>query len=586
MTLTPEVARALAERIAADYEPDPLAAITPPEYVERLTGAAAPAGGGKIHCPLPGHEDERTPSFHVYAAAERGWHCYGCGRGGTIYDLAGALWGLDTRGAAFLELRSRLADSLGVCLEGRPRQEGSERNGTSRRTQRQQESGATSPDAAAFSRTDLGNAQRFAAEHADRLRHVRDRRVWLAWDGTRWRRDATGDAERAAKRTVQRLFREAARLEGEEREKAVRWALQSQSERGLRAMLSVAATEQVIALRADQLDRNPWLISCTNGTLDLRTSELRPHRAADLITLRTDVSFERGAACPRWRAFLRQVFEGDEELIAFVQRFVGYCLTGDIREHVLVVLHGSGCNGKSTFIGVLKRLLGDYALTAAFETFIRQRSDRGPRNDLARLHRARLVTAAESGDGRRLDEATVKEITGGDTITARFLYGEHFEFVPQFKLVLVTNCRPHVDGDDDAIWRRLRLVPFEQSFEGREDRDLGAKLEAELPGILAWAVHGCVAWQHGGLGEAAAVTRATAEYRQDEDVVGAFLDERCLMEGEVAADAFRKAYEQFCEELGLKPLAAHVLGKKLKLKRGIARDPNVRPSVYRGVRLR
>ena len=437
-------------------------------------------------------------------------------------------------------------------------------------------------------RTDLGNAQRFAAEHAAWLRHVRDRRMWLGWDGIRWRRDATGDAERAAKQTVRRLFEDAVGLEGDERRAAVGWALASQSEARIRAMFKLAATEPQIALAPDALDRDPWKFSCANGTLDLRTGELRPHDAADLITLGTDIAYSPAATCGRWQRFLREIFANDPELIAFVQRLVGYCLTGDIREHLLAVLHGPGCNGKSTFIGVLKRLLGDYAVTAAFDTFMRQRNRGGPRNDLARLHRARLVTAAESGEGRRLDEATVKEITGGDTIAARFLYGEHFEFIPQFKLVLVTNHCPRVDGDDDAIWRRLRLVPFEQSFEGREDRELGAKLEAELPGILAWAVEGCLAWLRDGIGEAAAVTHATAEYRQDEDLLGAFLAERCVTHGEVATADFREAYEQYCREVGEQPLGASVLGKRLA-KRGIHRDQRSdgdRGRVYRGVSLR
>jgi putative DNA primase/helicase len=320
--------------------------------------------------------------------------------------------------------------------------------------------------------------------------------------------------------------------------------------------------------------------------LDLRTSELREPRPEDLISLGTEVPYEPAARCDRWRQFLDEVFDGDQELVAFLKRFVGYCLTGDTREHVLAVFHGSGANGKSTLVGVLRQLLGDFAVTAAFDTFMRQR-DRGPRNDLARLHRARLVTAAESGEGRRLDEATVKEITGGDVIAARFLYGEHFEFVPRFKLVLVTNHRPKVDGDDDAIWRRLRLVPFEQSFEGREDRELAAKLEAELPGILAWAVRGCLEWAEEGLGEAAAVTRAMREYREDEDVLGAFLAERCVMTGETPTRELRDAYESYCSDLGEKPLSASVLGKRLA-KRGVRRasyDSN-REKVYRGVTLR
>jgi putative DNA primase/helicase len=396
-----------------------------------------------------------------------------------------------------------------------------------------------------------------------------------------------GDAERAAKLTARRLLTDAAEIEGdEERKAAVRWALGSQSESRIRACLTLAATELEIALAADQLDRDPWLLCCANGTVDLRSGELREHDPSNLITLATDVAYTTEADCPRWQRFLSEVFGGDIELIDFMQRFIGYALTGDTREHVLVVLQGSGCNGKSTLLGVLKRLLGDYAVTAPFDTFMRTRGDRGPRNDLARLHRARLVTAAESGEGRRLDEATVKEITGGDTIACRFLYAEHFEYVPQFKLALVTNHRPRVDGDDDAIWRRLRLVPFERSFEGHEDRQLPEKLDAELPGILAWALEGCLAWQKHGLGQAGAVTRATTEYRQDEDVLGSFLAERCVMTGETATSAFREAYAEYCGAIGEKPLSAAALGRRLA-KRGIRRTELRRGDyAYSGVSLR
>ena len=434
--------------------------------------------------------------------------------------------------------------------------------------------------------TDTGNAERFAVAHAGRLRYLRERRQWLVWQHGRWRRDTTGEVERAAKDVSRSLLAEAARLEGDESRKTAKWALASQSEPRIRAQLALAGSEREVVVEADQLDPDPWLLACANGVIDLRTSELREPDPDDLITRGTDVAYEPSSQCPRWDRFLSEVFAGDDELIRFVQRFIGYCLTADVREHVLVVFHGSGANGKSTLVGVLRRLLGDFAVAAPFDSFVRQR-DRGPRNDLARLHRARLVTAAESGEGRRLDEATVKEITGGDVIAARYLYGEFFEFQPLFKLVLTTNHRPKVDGDDDAIWRRLRLVPFEQSFEGREDRDLTAKLEAELPGILAWAVRGCLEWQEAGLGQAGAVTRATAEYREDEDVLGAFLAERCAMTGETPTRELREAYEIYCSDLGEKPLAANVLGRRLS-KRGVRRrshDGN-REKVYRGVSLR
>jgi putative DNA primase/helicase len=413
--------------------------------------------------------------------------------------------------------------------------------------------------------TDLGNAQRFAAIHSNRLRFVPGWRRWHVWTRGRWRVDETGEAKRAAKEIARRLLVDAAQLEHEEeRKRAVRWAVATQAEQRLRAMLTVAESEPVLVLAADQLDADPWLLGCANGTIDLSSGALHPHDPAQLISLGSEIIFDPNARCPRWLRFLDEIFAGDQELIDFVQRAAGYSLTGDVREHVLFVLHGAGANGKSTLVEILQRLLGGLARTSAFESFTRTR-DKGTRNDLARLQRARMVVASESGEGRRLDEATVKTLTGGDTIAARFLYGEYFEFRPEFKLWLVTNHRPRVDGDDDAIWRRLRLIPFEVSFVGREDRELRHALETELPGILAWAVQRCLAWQRDGLGLAGAVESATREYREDEDVLGAFIDERCELglSLEVEAGALRESYEAFCKSLGERPLAASALGRRL-----------------------
>lgn len=436
-----------------------------------------------------------------------------------------------------------------------------------------------------YARTDLGNAELFADLHRHRIRHVRERGTWLVCEHGRWRRDRTGEAERAAKDVARERLRRSLNLDGDDREREAKWALASQSDSRLRGLLNVAGTEEGIVVAAEQLDADPMLLACANGTLDLRSGELRPHDPDDLLTLGNAIDYEPTAACPRWLRFLEEVFDSDTDLLAFVQRAIGYSLTGDTREHVLFVLHGAGCNGKTTFVETVKRLAGDLAVSASFDTFMRTRGDRGPRNDLARLHRARLVTASESGEGRRLDEATVKGLTGGDTVTARFLYGEHFEYRPEFKLWLVTNHRPRVDGDDDAIWRRLRLVPFEQNFEGREDRELDIKLAAELPGILTWAVEGCLAWQRDGLGTAGAVTRATREYRQDEDVLGAFLTDRCTLNGATPVADLREAYEAYCRDLGEKPLSGSALGRRLG-KRGIRSAASNGSRAYQGVSLR
>ena len=351
-------------------------------------------------------------------------------------------------------------------------------------------------------------------------------------------------------------------------------------------MLSLAGTEPEMVLSAYMLDRDLFALSVANGTLDLQTGRYRPHDPDDLISLGTDVPYYENARCPRWLEFLLEVFDGDEELIAFLKRAVGYSLTGDTREHVLFVLHGSGRNGKTTLLEILQRVTGDFAQTTPFDTFARVRGGHGPRNDLARLHRARIAIATESGEGRHLDEATIKLVTGGDTIAARFLYSEHFQFKPQFKVWLATNHRPRVDGDDDAMWARLCLIPFEVSFRGREDRGLTDKLARELAGVLTWALEGCLEWQRDGLGLAPAVERATDEYREDEDVLGAFLDQCCERRGWVGTVELREAYLDFTKGIGERPLVASQLGRRLKERKIIRRRGDRNEWIYEGLALK
>lgn len=437
-----------------------------------------------------------------------------------------------------------------------------------------------------FERTDLGNAEAFAAQHVEALRYVKDRKRWLVWHKGRWRLDESGAADRAAKETVRGLLKEALELHEEQRKAALVHAVRSQAEPRIRALLTLASTERVIVLTANQLDHDPFLLSCANGTIDLRTGELRPHDPGDLISLGTEIAYDPEARCPRWLQFLAEVFDSDAELVAFVWRAFGYSLTGDTREHVLFVPHGSGCNGKSTLLEIGRELLGGLAATAGSDSFMRSRNDRGVPNDIARLNRARLVIASESGEGRRLDEAVVKMLTGGDTVTARFLYGEFFEFTPHFKLWFATNSLPRVDGADDAIWRRVLPVPFEVSFEGREDRELIGALEAELPGILAWAVRGCLAWQRDGLQPPAAVQQAKSAYRQGEDILGSFLSERCALElgGYVTVADFRESYESYCKEIGERAPSGVALGKQMS-KRGHPSSKIAERRVYEGLKL-
>lgn len=390
---------------------------------------------------------------------------------------------------------------------------------------------------------DLGNARRLVRLAGEDLRHVRSQHQWYRWQDRRWVEDTTGEAERRAKAVVNALYTQAATsTDSTRRKELAQHAVRSDTALRVRSMLELAATEPEFVLRAEQLDAGPWLLNCLNGTLDLHTATLRPHRRDRYLTKLAPVPWEPTSPAPRWARFLEEITAGNGELAGYLQRAVGYSLTGDTREQVLFFCHGLGANGKTVFLETLHAALGDYAATTPFTTLLATHGD-GPRNDLARLRAVRLVSAAEAPSGHALDEALLKTLVGGDTITARFLHQEFFEFRPTFKLWLRANHKPPVREQTYAFWRRLRLVPFGVTFRAdQQDRELARKLRDELPGILAWAVHGCAAWLHDGLGEPPAVTQATAAYQVENDTLGEFLEARCALKPQAwtsTADLYR-----------------------------------------------
>ncbi len=414
--------------------------------------------------------------------------------------------------------------------------------------------------------TDLANARRFAQEHHENLRFVARSRQWLVWDGKRWRLDDTGEVSCRAKDTVRNLFSTAAALtDSGEREKRMRFALSAQSAKRIGGMVELAKSEPGIPITQDQLDADPWLLNTENGTLDLRTGDLSNHRREDLITKLAPVTYDPAATCPQWEAFLDKIMAGDKDRIRYVQKALGYALSGDTREQCFFILHGTGANGKSTLTTVVAKLAGGYSQHTPTETLLTRRSDSIP-NDVARLHGARLVTAAEAECNRSLAESLVKQLTGGDKIAARFLHGEFFEFTPSFKLFLAVNHKPGIKGTDHAIWRRVRLIPFDVTIpQDEQDRTLPEKLEAERAGILRWLVEGCLAWQEEGLGSPAAVTAATADYRDEMDTVGPFLDEDCFRDpkAQTLAKDLYEAYNWWCKDLAETPLSKPDFGSRL-----------------------
>lgn len=315
-------------------------------------------------------------------------------------------------------------------------------------------------------------------------------------------------------------------------------------------MVSVARWQEGVPINLTDFDRDPMLFNCLNGTIDLRTGAPREHCRQEFISKIAPVEYDPKAECPNWLKFLDIITNSKAEMPPYLQRCVGYTLTGQTGEHVLFLLHGTGANGKSTFLETLRWVLGDYSQTADFSSFLAS-NGQPVRNDLAKLNGARFVTASESDGGKRLDETVIKQLTGGDSITARFLYSEHFEFTPQFKLWLGTNHKPTIRGQDEGIWRRIKIIPFPVSIPlEQQDHNLRDKLKQEASGILNWALGGLAQWQAKGLDEPETVKGATKEYRTDQDVLAHFIATRCIegADEESPAHELYKAYRQWAEE--------------------------------------
>jgi putative DNA primase/helicase len=441
--------------------------------------------------------------------------------------------------------------------------------------------------------TDLGNAKRLVARHGCDLRFCHPWGAWLVWDGRRWLRDETGELLRRAKETATAMYTQAGATGDEERRKLLAaHALRCEAESKLRAMVNVAASEAGIPVVPSALDSDLWMMTIINGTEDLRTGELRSHRREDLITKLAPVTFDPEATAPTWEKFLNSVFPGTPQVVRFLQKAVGYSLTGDTREQALLFLHGNGANGKTTFIRTIQELMGDYAKQAAPDLLMMKYGTEHP-TGLADLAGARVVVCIEAQEGKRLAEALVKQMTGQDRMKGRRMREDYWEFSPTHKIWLVANHKPRIGGTDYAIWRRIRLIPFTVTFhppeseeEPKQDPLLAEKLRAERSGILNWAIEGCLAWQREGLVPPAEVQAATAAYREESDVIGMFLAERCLIdptERAKAGDLYR-AYVEWCQANGERPVNQTVFGGKLA-ERGLE---HARPSgihTWRGIGL-
>jgi putative DNA primase/helicase len=336
-------------------------------------------------------------------------------------------------------------------------------------------------------------------------------------------------------------------------------------------MLMLAKSEQPVV--PAQFDTNPWLLNVWNGTLDLETGLLREHRRDGLITKLAPVNYDPQASCPLWLKFLCRIMGGNQGLIDYLQRGIGYALTGDTSERALFLLLGSGANGKTTLLETIRAMLGDYGQQASFDTFLVRQSD-GPRNDLAALAGARFVAASELREGRQLDEALVKLLTGREAIRCRFLHHEFFEYRPAFKVFLAANHKPVIHGTDHAIWDRVRVIPFAVRIPEQErDPYLLERLREELSGILNWALQGCLAWHRTRLADPDEVRFAVADYREESDPIGAFLAECCQVVPNACEPvaAIQHAYNAWAQSNGEPQLSRNAFGRRLT-ERGFERS--------------
>jgi len=440
-----------------------------------------------------------------------------------------------------------------------------------------------------YARTDAGNAEHFAQLYGHLVRYVSPLRGWRVWSGQRWAHDEKGAVEQLGVLTARDRFAGAAALpDPRERLEEAKHATRSENHVKVRDLLASAATLPDLACVPSDFDRDPMLLNCANGVVDLRDGGPLPHDPKLMLSKMAGAEYQPEARGERWEAFLREVFGGDEDLIAFVRRLAGYTATGRVDEHVLVFCYGGGNNGKSVLLNTLRAALGDYALHGEFSTFTVERERQGgAREDLARLLSVRLLTAAEASGASQFSEATIKATTSSDPIVARFLYGHTFEFVPTHTTWLAANVKPRVRDTSLGLWRRMLLVPFEQDFSGRADLHLEEKLRGELAAVLSWCVRGAVEWQAEGLNPPAKVRAATAEYRQREDVIATFLAEcvACDPQAEVSAKDLYTTYCAWCERTGERPLPQRYFGEDM----GKHGHPSERGSGglwrYRGLKL-
>lgn len=442
-----------------------------------------------------------------------------------------------------------------------------------------------------FKRTDLGNAERLVDRHGENIRYCNDFGAWYLNNGKLWSPDKTNRILQFAKDTVRAIYEEAAQAEDPDTRKSLaEHAVRSESRARIESLVALAKSE--VPVIPEEMDKNEWLFNCDNGVIDLKTGKLHPHNRELMMTKISPVKYDSEADCPTWIQFLNDIFQDEQgnvkqDTIEFLQKAAGYSLTGSTKEQVLFFLYGTGRNGKSTYMNVIQKILGAYGKQTNSETFTLKKNER-VNNDVADLVGARLVAATESEENARLAESLIKQLTGGEEIRARFLFQNNFVYTPTYKIFFITNHRPVIRGNDEGIWRRIRLIPFTVTIPDHKlDKDLPEKLRNEMPGILRWMVEGCLKWQKEGLGAPEEVTEATNNYRNEMDTMGNFISDYCITHEAAKSfgnDLYRQ-YQEWISETGEYELSKPKFNRKLEDK-GFKKGRDGRGIYFLGIGLK
>ena len=435
--------------------------------------------------------------------------------------------------------------------------------------------------------SDAGNATRLLDRHSKNLRYIPQLKRWLIWNGQYWQVDEQNAYMLFAEDTLRSIYSQAgATTKQADRKGMAKFAISCENVRRIKAMLEIASSRPGTPIKITDLDKDPMKFTVANGTIQLTTGKLEPHDRDDMISRQSEITYDANATCPEWMKFIDNIMGHNQNLVSFLQRAIGYSLTGLTTEQALFICYGTGANGKSTMLDILCRVMGSYGAVTPSSTLLAKKAD-SINNDVARLAGKRFVSSSETDEGRKLAEATIKSLTGGEEVTARYLHAEYFQFTPILKLFLATNHKPQIIGQDKGIWRRVKLIPFSVSIpEERQDKNLPEKLREELPGILNWIIAGCLEWQQQGLNTPHEVLAATGDYRAEMDVLTSFIDEECVIErdAKVAAKELYTHYSKWADDAGEKGESQRKFGQKLT-ERGFDRV-KVGTIFYLGIRIR